>query len=71
MNLDQFDIKRLTLKEGDVLLVRAPRRNMPIHAWENYANNIKSALQVYFLTTKIIIIDDEIDITVIEKEKIK
>ena len=68
MNFDKLDsVSRLTLNEGDVLLVKFKKGNLPKHLWEKYATDIKNSLQLYFLTNRIVIISDDIDITVIGK----
>lgn len=69
MNIKDLDVKRLNLNEGDVLLVRVPRKNMPSTKWVDYANNIKDSLQVFFLTNKVIVIDSEIEILVVTQKE--
>lgn len=69
MNFNDLDIKRLTLNDGDTLVVRVVRGDMTSSRFNSYIEYIRDTLKVYFLTNKIIIIDDSIELTVIEKEK--
>jgi hypothetical protein len=38
------DVSKLTLSEGDVLIVRLGLNNMPKHIWQREASAIKTAL---------------------------
>lgn len=63
------DVKRLALNEGEVLVVKLPRNNLPTHIWEKNAGGLRDTLKLYFLTNRIIVVSDNVEMTVIKQEK--
>lgn len=59
-------IKKITLNENDVLIVRVARNQMPTSRWIEYTTQIKESLQVLFLSTRIVVVDNETDFAIIE-----
>ena len=66
--MDIKDINRIALKEGDVLWVTVAKGHMPPKMWAERAKNIKEALQLQFLSTRIIVTGDDVTIHVIGQE---
>ena len=62
------EIQKLKLHENEVLIVKIPVNNLPHSAWHRLAADIKGALSTYLLTNKILVINDEVNFTIIEKE---
>jgi len=70
MNIDDFDIKRLSLTEGDTLVVRVPRKNLPGHKWMEYADGIRAAFRSHFSTNNVIVLDKDIEIEIVNKGEV-
>lgn len=62
------EIQKLKLHEDEVLVVKIPVGNLLHSAWHRLAQDVKGALSTYLLTNKILVINDEIKFTVLEKE---
>jgi len=70
--LDQItEIQKLRLHEGELLIVKVPLNNLPQSAWHRQAADIKDVLSTMLLTNNILVLADDIDFTVIEKENTK
>lgn len=69
MDIKETQITRLTLNEGDVLLVRVDRNNLPKGVWAKHATEIKNILSTYFLTNQIVVHDESTTFTVVEAPK--
>lgn len=64
--LDIKDMSRVTLREGDVLIVRVPAY-MPRRAYEKYTHELREFLRLYFLSNEIIILPENVNINIINK----
>ncbi len=62
------EIQKLKLHEGEVLIVKIPVGNLPHSAWHRRAADVRGVLSTYLLTNNILVINDDINFTVIEKE---
>lgn len=62
------EIQKLKLHEGELLVVKIPTNNLPHKAWERHAKDLRDMLTTYLLTNNILILADDINFTVIEKE---
>lgn len=62
------EIQKLKLHENEVLIIKYPMGNLPHKIWERHAVEIKNTLSAYLLTNNILVIGDDINFTVIEKE---
>lgn len=68
--MDIKDINRIALGENDVLWVKLDKKSLPHHSWTRYANDVKEALQLYFLTNQIIITSDDVNINIISPKQL-
>lgn len=66
--MDIKDINRIALGEGEVLWVTLARGNLPYNIWQDRAKNVRDSLQLYFLTNRIIITPEDINIQAIREE---
>lgn len=62
------EIQKLKLHENEVLIVKIPSNNLPQSAWHRHAQEVREALSTYLLSNNILVINDNINFTVIEKE---
>ena len=62
------DMTKITLGKNDVMLVRVDVQNMPRTMAESYMNQIKEGFQLYFLSTKIIVVPDRVSVSIIGKD---
>jgi len=62
------DMTKITLGKDDVMLVRVDVQNMPRTMAESYMNQIKEGFQLYFLSTKIIVVPDRVSVSIIGKD---
>ena len=62
------DMTKITLGKNDVMLVRVDVQNMPRTMAELYMNQIKEGFQLYFLSTKIIVVPDRVSVSIIGKD---
>lgn len=63
------DLKRVALKEGDVLLVRVPvPASMPATRTKEWFDSMRTTFKDVFPNNKVVIIDERADISIITKE---
>jgi hypothetical protein len=62
------EIQKLKLHENEVLVVKVPLDDQPRQAWLRHANDLRTSLSTMLLSNNILVIDDHINFTVIEKE---
>ena len=65
------NIQTLRLNEGEVLVVKIPSGDLPMHAWSRQADAIRTTLCTLLLTNNVVIMQDDISFTVIKKENTK
>lgn len=65
---DITEIQKLKLHENEVLIVKIPINNLPQSAWHRHARDVREVLSTMLLTNNILVINDDINFTVIEKE---
>lgn len=68
--MDIKDINRIALGEGEVLWVTLARGNLPYNIWQDRAKSIRDMLQLYFLTNRIIITPEDVNIQAIKEEDV-
>lgn len=62
------DFQKLRLHEGEVLIVKLPLGDRTSGAWHRYAKELRDVLGTMLLTNNILVLADDINFTVIEKE---
>lgn len=62
------DINRIALGENEILWVTVQRGNLPSNVWNRYAKDLKETLQLYFLSNRIIVTSDNINMQSIKEE---
>jgi len=63
------DINRIALGKDEVLWVTVNRDNMPLSLWSQRVDTIKESLQLYFLSNRIIITSDDINMQAIANKE--
>lgn len=67
--LDQItEIQKLKLNEGEVLVVKMPLGDLSNSAWKRHADELRHALCTLLLSTNVVVLGEDINFTVIEKE---
>lgn len=64
------EMTKITLGEGDVLVVKLPRNNLPNNMWHKYAESIRDILVPLFLSNQIIIVENEVDFLVLGQKDV-
>lgn len=70
MNIEIEDIKKISLKPDDVLIIKV-KENLPTNKCIEWSKSIKELFNVIFPNNKIIILDSEVSLEIISPEKPK
>jgi hypothetical protein len=65
---DITDIRKIALKEGEMLAVRLPAGDLSTARYMERASQLEQILQTYFLSNRIVIYSDELEFTAISQE---
>jgi hypothetical protein len=64
---DIKDMTKITLQEGDVLVARVARDDMPGYLFQKHCLNLRDTLKTYFLSNEILVLPDDVSLAVINK----
>lgn len=70
MDIKEFEISKLSIKAGDIFIVRIRRNLMPHSVYKKYADEMKTNMQSILPEgVKIMIVNEEIDLAILSSEE--